>query len=60
MNVTLTRTQLAHRKTAIRALQSDHQRQKAKQSAEDFIAWLWVAFIVLLVVGSALNSVGAW
>lgn len=52
MNITLT-------KYRIRATQSDHQRQKAKEAAADIMAWLWVAFIVALVLGSALLNVGA-
>lgn len=52
MNAMLTRYR-------IRAEQSDHQRQKAKEAAADLIAWLWIAFIVALVFGSALLNVGA-
>ena len=53
MNVALTK----HR---IRALQSDHRRQQAKQDAENIIAVAWVAFVVALVLGSALLNAGAW
>lgn len=49
MNITLTRH---YRKRPIRAMQSDHQRLKAKEDAANIIAWAWVAFIVFLVVGS--------
>ena len=52
MNALLTRYR-------IRAEQSDHQRQKAKEEAADLIAWLWIAFIAALVLGSALLNMGA-
>ncbi len=38
-------------------VRSDHQRQQAKEAAADLIAWMWAAFIVVLIVGSALLTI---